>query len=187
MRQTPAIWVEPSVDVVEGYVTAELRAWLRRMHDEMHATSVFVTHDQEEAMELADRIVLMNRGRVEQAGDPPDLYERPANDFVMRFLGSVTSFGDLLLRPHDVEVRREPAASTREATVERLVHLGFEVRAELVLPDRQRLLAQLSRAEARELDLKRDQTVHVRPRRAPVFRQGPVGVPCWADERRDQG
>jgi sulfate transport system ATP-binding protein len=135
MRQTPAIWVEPSVDVVEGYVTAELRAWLRRMHDEMHATSVFVTHDQEEAMELADRIVLMNRGRVEQAGDPPDLYERPANDFVMRFLGSVTSFGDLLLRPHDVEVRREPAASTREATVERLVHLGFEVRAELVLPD----------------------------------------------------
>lgn len=120
-------------------------------------------------MELADRIVLMNHARIEQVGDPRDLYERPANDFVMRFVGPVTNFGDLLLRPHDVEIRLEPAASTKEATIERLVHLGFEVRAELVLPDGQRLLAQLSREEASELDLERGQVVHVRPQRQRIF------------------
>jgi len=171
-----ALVVEPKVllldepfGALDARVRAELRAWLRRLHDEMHVTSVFVTHDQEEAMELADRIVLMNHGRIEQAGDPRDLYERPDNDFVMRFVGPVTSFGDLLLRPHDLEIRLEPAANSREATVERLVHLGFEVRAELVLPDGQRLLAQLSREEAGELDLERGQIVYVRPEPQRIF------------------
>jgi sulfate/thiosulfate transport system ATP-binding protein len=173
-----ALAVEPKVllldepfGALDARVRAELRAWLRRLHDEMHVTSVFVTHDQEEAMELADRVVLMNRGRVEQVGDPRDLYERPANDFVMRFVGPVTGFGDLLLRPHDLEVRLEPAAGTREATVERLVHLGFEVRAELLLPDGQRLLAQLSRQRAGELDLRRGQLVHVRPEPQRILAQ----------------
>jgi sulfate/thiosulfate transport system ATP-binding protein len=152
---------------LDARVRAELRAWLRRLHDEMHVTSVFVTHDQEEAMELADRIVLMNHGRVEQVGGPRDLYERPANDFVMRFVGPVTSFGGSLLRPHDLEVRLEPSASSREAMIERLVHLGFEVRAELVLQDGQRVTAQLSREEATELDLERGQIVYVRPDREP--------------------
>ncbi len=165
-----ALAVEPRVllldepfGALDARVRAELRAWLRRLHDEMHVTSVFVTHDQEEAMELADRIVLMNHGRVEQVGDPRDLYERPANDFVMRFVGPVTSFGDLVLRPHDVQVRLEPAANATEAMIQRLVHLGFEVRAELVLPGGEPLLAQLSRDEADELDLERGQIVYVRP------------------------
>jgi sulfate/thiosulfate transport system ATP-binding protein len=165
-----ALAVEPKVllldepfGALDARVRAELRAWLRRLHDEMHVTSVFVTHDQEEAMELADRIVLINHGRVEQVGAPRDLYERPANDFVMRFVGPVTSFGDLLLRPHDVDVRLDPAAGSREAMIERLVHLGFEVRAELVLSDGQRLLAQLSREEAGALDLERGQIVYARP------------------------
>jgi sulfate transport system ATP-binding protein len=167
--QPKVLLLDEPFGALDARVRAELRAWLRRLHDEMHVTSVFVTHDQEEAMELADRIVLMNHGRVEQVGDPRDLYERPANDFVMRFVGPVTNFGDLLLRPHDVEIRLEPAASTREATIERLVHLGFEVRAELVLPDGQRLLAQLSREDASELDLERGQVVHVRPQRQRIF------------------
>jgi sulfate transport system ATP-binding protein len=154
---------------LDARVRAELRAWLRRLHDEVHVTSVFVTHDQEEAMELADRIVLMNHGRIEQVGDPRDLYERPANDFVMRFVGPVTSFGGSLLRPHDVQVRLEPAASSREAMIERLVHLGFEVRAELVLQDGQRVTAQLSREEAIALDLERGQIVYVRPERELGF------------------
>jgi sulfate/thiosulfate transport system ATP-binding protein len=171
-----ALAVEPKVllldepfGALDARVRAELRAWLRRLHDEMHVTSVFVTHDQEEAMELADRVVLMNHGHVEQVGDPRDLYERPANDFVMRFVGPVTSFGDLLLRPHDLEIGLEPAAGSREATIERVVHLGFEVRAELVLPDGQRLLAQLSREQAGELDLERGQIVHVRPEPERIF------------------
>ncbi len=154
---------------LDARVRAELRAWLRRLHDEMHVTSVFVTHDQEEAMELADRIVLMNRGRIEQVGDPRELYERPANDFVMRFVGPVTSFRGALLRPHDLEVRLEPGVWSSEAMIERLVHLGFEVRAELLLSDGQRLLAQLSREEARELDLERGQIVYVRPEPAHVL------------------
>ncbi len=176
MALARALAVEPKVllldepfGALDARVRAELRAWLRRLHDEMHVTSVFVTHDQEEAMELADRIVLMNHGRIEQVGDPRDLYERPANDFVMRFVGPVTNFGDLLLRPHDVQVRLEPAAGTSEAMIERLVHLGFEVRAELVLPDGQRLLAQLSREEAGELDVEQGQIVYVRPEPQRIF------------------
>ena len=176
MALARALAVEPKVllldepfGALDARVRAELRAWLRRLHDEMHVTSVFVTHDQEEAMELADRIVLMNHGRIEQVGDPRHLYERPANDFVMRFVGPVTNFGDLLLRPHDVQVRLEPAAGTSEAMIERLVHLGFEVRAELVLPDGQRLLAQLSREEAGELDVEQGQIVYVRPEPQRIF------------------
>jgi sulfate/thiosulfate transport system ATP-binding protein len=170
-----ALAVEPRVllldepfGALDARVRAELRAWLRRLHDEMHVTSVFVTHDQEEAMELADRIVLMNHGRIEQVGEPGELYDRPANDFVMRFVGPVTSFGGQLLRPHDLEVRLDPAGG-RQATVERLVHLGFEVRAELVLTDGQRLQAQLSRLQVRQLGLERGQTVWVRPERERGF------------------
>ena len=167
--QPKVLLLDEPFGALDARVRAELRAWLRRLHDEMHVTSVFVTHDQEEAMELADRIVLMNHGRIEQVGDPRDLYERPANDFVMRFVGPVTSFGGSLLRPHDLEVRLDPAASSREAMIERLVHLGFEVRAELVLQDGQRVTAQLSREEATELDLERGQIVYVRPEREWSF------------------
>jgi sulfate transport system ATP-binding protein len=174
MALARALAVQPRVllldepfGALDARVRSELRAWLRRLHDEMHVTSVFVTHDQEEAMELADRIVVMNHGRVEQVGDPRELYERPANDFVMRFVGPVTHLGNTVLRPHDLDLGLEPDdADGAEAMIERLVHLGFEVRAELVLADGQRVLAQLSRDEAEQLDLERGQIVYVRAARA---------------------
>src|ERR671931_412071 len=148
---------------LDARVRAELRAWLRRLHDEVHVTSVFVTHDQEEAMELAERIVVMKHGRIEQAGDPRELYERPANDFVMRFVGPVTRLGEVVLRPHELDVALEAGIGHIEAMIERLIHLGFEVRAELLLADGQRVLAQLTRDEAELLSLERGEIVYVRP------------------------
>ena len=138
---------------LDARVPKELRAWLRRLHDEVHVTTIFVTHDQEEAMEIADQIVLMNEGRVEQIGGARDLYERPANKFVMTFIGPVSSFGDELVRPHDIEVRREPNGSAERATVERVIHLGFEVRADLQLEDGREVWVQMTRDEAEALEL----------------------------------
>jgi sulfate/thiosulfate transport system ATP-binding protein len=160
---------------LDARVRHELRGWLRRLHDEVHMTCVFVTHDQEEAMEVADRIVVMNGGRIEQVGGPRDLYEHPANAVVMGLVGPVTRLGELFLRPHDLEVRRQPNTTTSEAMVERLVHLGFEVRADLVLHDGQRLQAQLSREEAEELELARGQIVFVRPSRTRRFAEAHAG------------
>src|ERR687890_518186 len=122
--------LEEPFGALDARVRKELRAWLRHLHDEVHVTTVFVTHDQEEAMEVADRIVVMNHGRIEQVGGPRDLYEHPANAFVMGFIGPVTRLGELFIRPHDIEVRSQPNGATSEAMVERLVHLGFEVRAD---------------------------------------------------------
>jgi sulfate transport system ATP-binding protein len=132
-------------------------------------TTVFVTHDQEEAMEVADRIVVMNHGRVEQVGGPRDLYEHPSNAFVMGFVGPVTRLGDSFIRPHDVELRLEPNGTTSEAMIERLVHLGFEVRVDLVLQDGQRLLAQVSREDAEQLELHQGQIIFARPSRVRMF------------------
>ena len=176
MALARALAVEPQVllldepfGALDARVRKELRAWLRRLHDEVHVTTVFVTHDQEEAMEVADRIVVMNHGRIEQVGGPRDLYEHPSNAFVMGFVGPVTRLGEHFIRPHDVEVRTEPNGTTAEAMVERLVHLGFEVRADLVLHDGQRLQAQLSREDADQLELALGQIVFVRPSRTRVF------------------
>jgi sulfate transport system ATP-binding protein len=176
MALARALAVEPSVllldepfGALDARVRQELRAWLRRLHDEVHVTTVFVTHDQEEAMEVADRIVVMNSGRVEQVGGPRDLYEHPANAFVMGFVGPVTQLGDSFIRPHDVELRLEPNGTTSEAMIERLVHLGFEVRVDLVLQDGQRLLAQVSREDAEQLELAQGQIIFARPSRARVF------------------
>ena len=181
MALARSLAVQPSVllldepfGALDARVRKELRAWLRRLHDEVHVTTVFVTHDQEEAMEVADRIVVMNHGRVEQVGGPRDLYEHPANAFVMGFIGPVTRLGELFIRPHDVEVRRQPNGTTSEAMVERLVHLGFEVRADLVLHDGQRLQAQLSREDADELELAQGQIVWVRPSRTRQFADAPA-------------
>ena len=127
-------------------------------------TTIFVTHDQEEAMEIADQIVLMNQGRVEQIGSARDLYERPANEFVMTFIGPVSHFGDELVRPHDIEVRREPNGHAELATVERVVHLGFEVRADLSLEDGRALWVQLTKVEAEELELEQGSRVFVNAR-----------------------
>ena len=181
MALARSLAVQPSVllldepfGALDARVRKELRAWLRHLHDEVHVTTVFVTHDQEEAMEVADRIVVMNHGRIEQVGGPRDLYEHPANAFVMGFIGPVTRLGELFIRPHDVEVRRQPNGTTSEAMVERLVHLGFEVRADLVLHDGQRLQAQLSREDADELELAQGQIVWVRPSRTRQFADAPA-------------
>jgi sulfate transport system ATP-binding protein len=120
-------------------------------------------------MDLADQIVVMNHGRVEQVGGPVELYEEPANEFVMSFVGPVNRLGDTYVRPHDVDVRLEPDVGSAEAMVERVVHLGFEVRVELVREDGQHLLVQLTQEEAEQLELSRGQIVYVRPSRETIF------------------
>ncbi|HEY3070087.1 MAG TPA: TOBE-like domain-containing protein [Gaiellaceae bacterium] len=154
---------------LDARVRKELRAWLRRLHEEVPVTTVLVTHDQEEAMEVADRVAVMNEGRIEQTGKPRDLYEHPANEFVMSFVGPANRLGEAWIRPHDLEVSLEPNGTTKEAMVERVVHLGFEVRAELVLEDERRVSAQVTRNEAEELELHEGQIVFVRPSRTHVF------------------
>jgi sulfate transport system ATP-binding protein len=154
---------------LDARVRKELRAWLRRLHEEVPVTTVLVTHDQEEAMDVADRVAVMNEGRVEQTGKPRDLYEHPANEFVMSFVGPAHRLGEAWIRPHDLEVRQEPNGMSTEAMVERVVHLGFEVRAELVLEDGRRVSAQVTRNEADELELREGQIVFVRPSRTHVF------------------
>jgi sulfate transport system ATP-binding protein len=154
---------------LDARVRIELREWLRRLHDEVHVTTIFVTHDQEEALELADAIVVMNRGRVEQVAPPRQLYDEPANEFVMSFVGPVNKLDDAWIRPHDVELRHEPNGPTREAQVLRVVRLGFETRVELERDDGQKLHAQLTRDEADELELRQGDIVYVRTRKARVF------------------
>jgi sulfate/thiosulfate transport system ATP-binding protein len=175
MALARALAVEPRVllldepfGALDARVRKDLRAWLRRLHDEVHVTTVLVTHDQEEAMEVADRIALMNEGRIEQVGKPRDLYEHPANEFVMSFVGPVNRIGERWVRPHDLELAREPNGATREAAIERVVHLGFEVRVELVL-DGQAVSAQVTRDEADALELRPGERVFVRPNRTTVF------------------
>lgn len=167
MALARALAVDPKVllldepfGALDAKVRADLRYWLRRLHDEVHVTTVLVTHDQEEALDVADRIAVLSKGRIEQVGDPVSLYERPANDFVMSFLGSVARLGGRLVRPHDIVLERDRltalAADARtqdspgvvEATVERVVRLGFEVRVELRADSGERFAAQMTRAEA---------------------------------------
>jgi len=177
MALARALAAEPEVllldepfGALDARVRAELREWLRRLHEEMHVTTVFVTHDQEEALELADSIVVMNRGRVEQAAPPRELYDQPANEFVMSFVGAATRVGDAWVRPHDVELTLEPESDgAREAIIERVVRLGFETRVELVRDDGIELTAQLTRDEAELLELEPGQIVWVRATRERVF------------------
>jgi sulfate/thiosulfate transport system ATP-binding protein len=171
-----ALAVDPKVllldepfGALDARVRKELRIWLRRLHDETHTTTVIVTHDQEEAMDVADRVVVMNAGSIEQIAPPRELYDHPANEFVMSFVGPVNRLGEAFIRPHDVELLLEPNGSTQEAMVERLVHLGFEVRVELVRDDGEQLAAQLTREQAEGLELEHGQIVYVRPIRQTVF------------------
>jgi sulfate transport system ATP-binding protein len=154
---------------LDARVRKELRVWLRRLHEETHTTTILVTHDQEEAMEVSDEVVLMARGRVEQVGPPRELYEKPANEFVMNFVGPVTRVGDAYVRPHDIEILLSPDGADSEAMVERIVHLGFEVRVELVDTDGEALSVQLTRDAATELELERGDVVWVRTRSSRVF------------------
>jgi sulfate transport system ATP-binding protein len=146
---------------LDAQVRKELRDWLRRLHDEMHVTTLFVTHDQEEALEVSDRLVVINAGQIEQVGSPTDLYDKPANDFVMGFLGPVTRLEGRLVRPHDIDVFTAPEPGAVEATVTRLQRIGFEVRAELRAGE-SRPWVQLTRGQADSLRLSEGSSVWLR-------------------------
>jgi sulfate transport system ATP-binding protein len=186
MALARALAVDPEVllldepfGALDAKVRADLRRWLRRLHDEVHVTTVLVTHDQEEALDIADRIAVLNHGRIEQVGTPDALYDQPANEFVMSFLGSVARLNGLLVRPHDITLERSHHAAERravdvtdspgivQATVERVVRLGFEVRVELRTGSGERFSAQLTRAAARALDLRVGETLCAHARSAP--------------------
>jgi sulfate transport system ATP-binding protein len=147
---------------LDAKVRAELRRWLRRLHEEQGVTTVLVTHDQEEAMEISDRIAVMNEGQLQQVGAPREVYDSPANEFVMGFLGPISKVGDQIVRPHDVAISLVPDGDAIEAMVSRVVHLGFEVRVELDLPDGTSARAQLTRGQTAELELARADIVYVR-------------------------
>jgi sulfate transport system ATP-binding protein len=159
---------------LDARVRAELREWLRRLHDEVHVTTVFVTHDQGEAMEVADQIAVMNRGRIEQVGGARDLYDRPANEFVLRFVGDANRLGPGWVRPHDLDLLPEPEVGAVEAMVDRVVYLGFEVRIELTLAEGGDAWAQLTRDEAEQIELASGDVVWVRPRRDRILGATPA-------------
>jgi len=170
MALARALAVEPSVllldepfGALDANVRSDLRAWLRRLHEQVPVTTVLVTHDQEEAMELADRIVLLRDGKISQVGPPRELYDNPADDFVMGFLGPVSKVRGELVRPHDVVLSDRPEDGWEEAMVQRVVHLGFEVRVEVVRHDGEEVSVQLTRAEAEALEPESGSIVWLRP------------------------
>jgi sulfate/thiosulfate transport system ATP-binding protein len=187
-----ALAVEPRVllldepfGALDAKVRKSLRTWLRQLHDEVHVTTIFVTHDQEEAMEVSDEIVVMNQGKIEQVGTPAQIYDRPATPFVMSFVGPVNVlpsssrlFADngfeqaspkVFLRPHDIVVATQPKEAAAPAKVSRLIHLGWQVRAELALDDGQVINAVLPREDFDQLNLKPEQKVYVKPKDVKSF------------------
>ncbi|AHB88336.1 sulfate/thiosulfate ABC uptake system ATPase component CysA [Thermosynechococcus sp. NK55a] len=185
-----ALAVEPKVllldepfAALDAKVRKELRAWLRHLHDDVHVTTVFVTHDQEEAMEVADQIVVMNKGQVEQVGTPAEIYDHPASPFVMSFIGPVNVLRarvfqqtqgtaphcDIFLRPRDIIIETSPNGNTVSARIHRIIHLGWEIQVELRLDDGQELMAHLSRERFDELHLEPQQQVFIKPREAKSF------------------
>jgi sulfate transport system ATP-binding protein len=192
MALARALAVDPQVllldepfGALDARVREDLRAWLRRLHDEVHVTTVLVTHDQSEALDVADRIAVLNKGRIEQVGSPTDVYDTPANAFVMSFLGAVSSLNGTLVRPHDIRVGRNPdmaiastddsvqATGVLRATINRIVMLGFEVRVELTAASNNTpFTAQITRGDAEALGLKEGDTVYVRATRVPTLPGG---------------
>jgi sulfate transport system ATP-binding protein len=154
---------------LDATVRKELRTWLRHLHDEVDVTTIFVTHDQEEALDVAEQIVVMNEGRIEQTGAPRELYEHPRTEFVMGFVGEVNRFGNALIRPHDLDLALVKVDGAEEAMIERVSHLGFEVRVELAMATGERAWAQVTRIKAEELELERGQIIFARPSHARVF------------------
>jgi sulfate transport system ATP-binding protein len=173
MALARALAIEPAVllldepfGALDAKVRKELREWLRRLHDEVHVTTVFVTHDQEEALEVADEIVVINDGRIEQIGGPDELYDRPANDFVMSFLGPTTEINGVLHRPHDIEVFTHPGiAGSMPARIVRELRVGYEVRLTVELLDaaHEEITVTVTRAHHRSRGLH----AHQDRRRAP--------------------
>ena len=154
---------------LDARVRAELREWLRRLHEEVHVTTIFVTHDQEEAMDVASQIAVMNAGRIEQVGGPTELYDEPRTEFVMRFVGEANRIGDTWVRPHDLDVGYEPADGAVEAMIDRISRLGFEARVELVGADGEPITVQVTRERLEELELERGQIVWVTPAHERAF------------------
>ncbi len=186
MALARALAVDPQVllldepfGALDAKVREELRAWLRRLHEDVHVTTVIVTHDQQEALDIADRIAVLNKGRIEQVGSPEDVYDRPKTPFVMSFLGSVARLNGVLVRPHDIRVGRTPdmahlggptaeEAGVTRAVVERVVYLGFEVRVELKnAATGEDFHAQITRGDAAALDLADGDDVYVRATHVP--------------------
>jgi sulfate transport system ATP-binding protein len=205
MALARALAVDPQVllldepfGALDAKVREDLRAWLRRLHDEVHVTTVLVTHDQAEALDVADRIAVLNKGRIEQVGSPTEVYDKPANAFVMSFLGAVSSLNGSLVRPHDIRVGRDPdmaiatsddsiqATGVLRATIDRIVMLGFEVRVELTsATDTTPFTAQITRGDAEALGLKEGDTVYVRATRVPEL-PGGTEIPAADDADEDQ-
>ncbi len=187
MALARALAVDPEVllldepfGALDAKVREDLRAWLRRLHDEVHVTTVLVTHDQAEALDVADRIAVLNKGRIEQVGSPTEVYDSPSNEFVMSFLGTVSSLNGIMVRPHDIRVGRTPAMAVAasdggadstaviQATIDRVVYLGFEVRIELTSASTgEPFIAQITRGDAEALQLKDGDTVYARATRIP--------------------
>lgn len=183
--QPQVLLLDEPFGALDAKVRKDLRAWLRRLHDEVHVTTVFVTHDQEEAMEVADELVVMNKGQVEQVGTPAAIYDHPATAFVMSFIGPVnvlpstsrifqgngfeSANSEIFLRPQDVVVEREQNGTTVPARVSRLIHVGWEIQAELTLDDGQVVTAHLTRDRFDELKLEPQQRVYVKPKDAKSF------------------
>ncbi|OKH28910.1 sulfate/molybdate ABC transporter ATP-binding protein [Chroogloeocystis siderophila] len=183
--QPQVLLLDEPFGALDAKVRKDLRAWLRKLHDEVHVTTVFVTHDQEEAMEVSDEIVVMNKGRVEQIGSPAEIYDHPATAFVMSFIGPVnvlpstsnifqgngfeSTHPEMFLRPQDVIVQREKNGTTVSARVSRIIHLGWEIQAELTLDDGQVVTAHLSRDRFDELQLQPQEKVYVKPKDAKSF------------------
>ena len=195
MALARALAVQPQVllldepfGALDAKVRKDLRTWLRNLHEEMNVTTIFVTHDQEEAMDVAGQLVVMNQGRVEQSGSADDLYDKPANEFVMSFVGEVNRLGDNFVRPHDIEVVRDRDENTEEAMVQRIVALGFEIRVEFVLGDGTEVWAQLTRGEAQRLELREgaDRLPAPGPRKE-LQRFGTVQLPWGLDSPRVHG
>ena len=200
---------------LDAKVRLELRQWLRRLHDEISVTSVFVTHDQEEALEVADRIVVMNHGKVEQEGTPEEIFEHPKTPFVMSFLGDVNIFhgrvegGKALFpgmeasypdhphedakparaytRPHELDIDRTPRADrSMAATVRHVNPAGAVVKVELLLRDHQTVVqANLSRERYQELKLSEGEAVYVVPRQLRIFVADDDGPTDPPAERKD--
>jgi sulfate transport system ATP-binding protein len=152
MALARALAVEPRVllldepfGALDAQVRQELRTWLRELHDQMHVTTVLVTHDQEEAMEIADTIAIISHGRLEQVGTPAECYDHPANEFVLHFLGPATRHNGEWVRPHDLEISKRPLPGGTPAKVDRVLHLGFEVRVEVVFEDGSTAYVQVAR------------------------------------------
>ena len=182
--QPKVLLLDEPFGALDAKVRKELRTWLRHLHQEVQVTTVFVTHDQEEAMEVADQIVVMNQGRIEQVGSAAELYDSPASAFVMSFIGPVNVLpanagilprsqriqGDrVFLRPHDLVIRPYATEDTVPAKIDRIIHLGWEIQVELMLHSGRSVTAYLAREDFDKLHLERHQDVHIRPKQVKTF------------------